>query len=265
MKARRKFISLLLTAAMVFALGPVFTQTAWAEDNVSYIDASGAQAYQSNVTEITDGTIPTLEEGGWYIVKGAFTRSGLTVDATGEGAHLILEDDCDLTVNGGIDVTGSNKLTIYAQSTGESTGKLTATGGYGGAGIGGGYEGAGGALDITNEEYYAKAVTWAAGEGIVEGYGDAIFRPDIDITRQEFAAVLLRLANHKGLTLPAVREYDAFEDDANISDYARTAVETLYKAGIISGKPSNMFDPKGTATRAEAATILHRFLESARK
>jgi hypothetical protein len=119
--------------------------------------------------------------------------------------------------------------------------------------------------DVANEEYYTKAVTWAAGEGIVEGYGDEIFRPDFDITRQELAAVLLRLANHKGLKLPAVREYTAFADDTNISGYAREAVETLYEAGIISGKPGNIFDPKGTATRAEAAAILHRFLEAAGK
>jgi hypothetical protein len=119
--------------------------------------------------------------------------------------------------------------------------------------------------DVANEEYYTKAVTWAAGEGIVEGYGDEIFRPNFDITRQELAAVLLRLANHKGLKLPAVREYAAFADDTNVSGYARTAVETLYKAGILSGKPDNLFDPKGPTTRAEAAAILHRFLESAEK
>jgi hypothetical protein len=119
--------------------------------------------------------------------------------------------------------------------------------------------------DVANGEYYAKAVTWAAEEGIVEGYGDAIFMPNLDITRQELAAVLLRFARHNELALPGVREYTAFADDTNISDYAREAVEALYKAGIISGKPGNVFDPKGTATRAEAAAILHRFLESAVK
>jgi hypothetical protein len=99
----------------------------------------------------------------------------------------------------------------------------------------------------------------------VEGYGDEIFRPNLDITRQELAAVLLRFARHNELALLGVREYTAFADDTNISDYAREAVETLYKAGIISGKTGNVFDPKGTATRAEAAAILNRFPESAEK
>jgi hypothetical protein len=72
--------------------------------------------------------------------------------------------------------------------------------------------------------------------------------------------LFLRCAGYKGLTLPAIRQYTAFIDDADVSDYAREAAWTLYRAGIISGKPGNRLDPKGTATRAEVAAMLRRFL-----
>jgi hypothetical protein len=118
--------------------------------------------------------------------------------------------------------------------------------------------------DVANGIWYADAVKWAAANKVVEGY-DGRFDPDASITRQDLAVMLLRFAEYKGLELPEIRTYAAFADDKDVSDYARAAVEALYKAGIISGKPGNRLDPKGAATRAEAAAMQRRFLESAGK
>ena len=88
---------------------------------------------------VVDASTDTLTDG-WYVVKGNFTRNG-TITVSGD-AHLILADGASLTINGsanyaGVNVSGGNSLTIYGQEAG--TGKLTATGGANGAGIGAGF------------------------------------------------------------------------------------------------------------------------------
>jgi hypothetical protein len=67
-----------------------------------------------------------------------------------------------------------------------------------------------------------------------------------------------------GSNFPVALQYILFGDSAEIADYAKNAVQILSGAGIISGKPDNLFDPKGEATRAEVAAVLHRFIEKAR-
>jgi hypothetical protein len=126
---------------------------AWAEDNVPYLDSSGVKQTASGVTVIAaNGGARTLNTG-WYLVKGAFSNNGaITINGT---VNLILEDSSDLTVTGadstaGIDVSEGNRLNIYAQSTGNSTGKLTATGNTNAAGIGGGYYNHNGGTVIIN-------------------------------------------------------------------------------------------------------------------
>jgi hypothetical protein len=114
--------------------------------------------------------------------------------------------------------------------------------------------------DVPLGKYYSDAIAWAAENEIVGGIGGGRFAPDANITRQDLAVILTRYAEYKGFTLAAAREYAAFGDDNAVSDYARAAVEICYRAGIISGKPGNLFDPKGEATRAEVAAMLHRFV-----
>ena len=111
--------------------------------------------------------------------------------------------------------------------------------------------------DVPTGEWYTEAAIWAAENGIVEGYGNGEYRPDNDITRQDLATILMRYAKCAGIELTAEREYRSFDDDADITDYAREAVESFYMAGVINGKPGNNFDPKGSATRAEVATMIY--------
>jgi hypothetical protein len=117
--------------------------------------------------------------------------------------------------------------------------------------------------DVASGEYYTKAIAWAAQENLVEGFGDGMFGPDTNITRQDMAVILLRYADYKRLKLPVVRTYAAFADDAGVSGYARAAVTAMHNAGIMDGRPNNRLDPTGMATRAEAAAMLRRFLGAA--
>jgi hypothetical protein len=117
--------------------------------------------------------------------------------------------------------------------------------------------------DVASGQYYTDAVKWAAKNGIVLGIGENKFAPDEDISRQDLAVILNRYAVFANLKLPAARLYVKFSDDADIADYAKEAIEAFFKANIVSGKGDGIFDPKGTATRAEVAAMLHRFIESA--
>ena len=108
--------------------------------------------------------------------------------------------------------------------------------------------------------YYYDAIKWAAENGIVKGYGDSRYDPEATVTRQDLAVIFLRYAKFAEISLPELRDYPDFDDDNAISDYAKEAVEAFYRAEILNGKPDNMFDPQGGATRAEFAAVLHRFL-----
>jgi len=114
--------------------------------------------------------------------------------------------------------------------------------------------------DVVSGLWYSDAVAWAAANNIVRGFGDGSFRPNENITREQMAVILSNYAKAMGLELPSVRS-GAFNDEAQISDWAFEAVRLMFEAGVINGKPGDIFDPQGTATRAEVAAILTRFLD----
>lgn len=118
-------------------------------------------------------------------------------------------------------------------------------------------------IDVKENKYYTAYVNWAAEKGIVKGTSKDTFSPDKSITREEMAVIMKNYAEKQGYTLPKTLEEMKFSDDGKISSWAKTAVRQMQTAGILSGKKDNSFDPKGKATRAEAAAILHRFVEVA--
>ena len=115
--------------------------------------------------------------------------------------------------------------------------------------------------DVPSGQWYSEAVAWAAQNGIVSGMGDGLFAPNSDITREQMATILYRYEQFSGKIPPDIVADREFSDWDDISDYAKNPVNVLTAQGIINGKPGNLFDPKGTATRAEVAAMLHRFLE----
>ena len=110
--------------------------------------------------------------------------------------------------------------------------------------------------DVAETAYYASAIRWASASGVVTGYDDGTFRPNDPITRQQMAAILWRCAGS-----PAAESGTDYADESAIAAYAVTAVDWARDAGVISGRDGNRFDPSGRATRAQAAVILHRYLE----
>lgn len=115
--------------------------------------------------------------------------------------------------------------------------------------------------DVKADAYYAPYVNWAAQNGIVEGVTATTFAPDSNINREQMAVIMANYAKKLGYDLPKTLQAVTFADNAQISSWAKNAVRAMQQAGILAGKNGNKFDPKGTATRAEVATILRRFVE----
>lgn len=115
--------------------------------------------------------------------------------------------------------------------------------------------------DVKADAYYAPYVNWAAQTGIVEGVTATTFAPDTNINREQMAVIMKNYAAKLGYDLPQTLKAVTFADNTQISSWAKNAVKSMQQAGILAGKNENKFDPKGTATRAEVATVLRRFVE----
>lgn len=115
--------------------------------------------------------------------------------------------------------------------------------------------------DVRSGSYYEKAVAWAAANGIVTGTGSTSFSPDAKVTREQLAAILYRYAQYKKLDTDAGAKLDSFSDAGNVSGYASEALSWAVSEGLINGA-SGRLTPKGDATRAQVAAILHRFVEN---
>ena len=115
--------------------------------------------------------------------------------------------------------------------------------------------------DVEAGKWYADAITWTAENGIFAGYGKDKFGPDDPITREQLAAIFYRYADYKGYDLAVKGNLDKFKDADKITDYAKTAMQWAVGSGLMKGKSGNLLDPQGTATRAEIAAMLHRFIE----
>ena len=115
--------------------------------------------------------------------------------------------------------------------------------------------------DVKEDAYYAPYVNWAAKTGVVSGTTDTAFAPDTNINREQMAVIMKNYAAKLGYTIPKTLEVVNFADSAGISSWAKEAVKSMQQAGILAGKTNNCFDPAGTATRAEVAAVLRRFVE----
>ncbi len=125
--------------------------------------------------------------------------------------------------------------------------------------------------DVKSGDWYAKAVAWAYENGIVKGLknvdGSMNFAPNAKITRQDMAVMLQNyLTQSAKKELKAVNAQMQFKDAEQISAYAKEAVSTMQKAGILSGilqtDGAYAFAPLNNATRAEAATMIAKLLNN---
>lgn len=110
--------------------------------------------------------------------------------------------------------------------------------------------------DVDEGAWFENAVNWSVEQGIAQGIGNNLFAPNAAVTREQLALMLYNYGVRRGMSMPATQAQITFTDNTRISQWAATAVSTMQRAGVVTGKSGNMFEPKGTATRVEAAQML---------
>ena len=113
--------------------------------------------------------------------------------------------------------------------------------------------------DVDSNGWYAGAIRWALGGKILTGYNADFFGPNDILTRQQLATILYRYSGSPAQS-DAAEKLSGFEDAAQIGSYARDAMAWAVSAGLIQGTTSVTLNPAGSATRAQTAVIMMRFL-----
>lgn len=112
--------------------------------------------------------------------------------------------------------------------------------------------------DVVKDAWYSDAITWAAANGIVGGYGNGLFGPNDNITREQLATILWRYSKSPAATNKELH----FNDTDEISGYALDAIRWAVENGILNGFGDGRLGPKGLATRAQVAQMLKNFIEN---
>ena len=119
--------------------------------------------------------------------------------------------------------------------------------------------------DVQDGKWYTSGVLWAASKEIVSGFPNGTFAPDDSITREQMASLIMRYATYKGIELAQGASLDSFVDADKVQGWSKEAVAWAVAAGIISGnKQGDVYTlaPQASATRAQVASILMRFIEN---
>lgn len=117
-------------------------------------------------------------------------------------------------------------------------------------------------MDVPVGQWYTDAVIWANDAKIVSGMGDGLFAPNMEITREQMVAMLYNYAKYKGYDVTASADLSKFTDNASVSTWAQPAMQWAVAEGYISGMGDSQLAPQGTATRAEIASVIMRFMEA---
>ena len=120
-----------------------------------------------------------------------------------------------------------------------------------------------GFADVESGLWYSNAVLWAAEKGIVNGISETEFAPSGDLTREQLATILYRYAESAGYDVSASADLSGFPDAGDIQSYATQALSWAVAEGLLQGFEDDSLQPGGTATRAQIAAILMRFLAAA--
>ena len=112
--------------------------------------------------------------------------------------------------------------------------------------------------DVADTDWFAAAVAWAQQTGLVEGYDETTFGPDDALTRAQAATILQRYAKYKGQSAESAGSL-SFSDADTVPSWAEAAMRWCVSNGILQGMDGAL-NPNGTATRAQIAAIMNRYL-----
>lgn len=197
--------------------------------------SSGSSADEDEVTDVITGSssFRDVRSGSWYYDAVQYVHEKGLMNGT--SSNLFSPD---------AQITRGMIVTILWRMEGEPAAA------------------AAGFTDVASGMYYADAINWAAANGIVTGYSDTAFGPNDAITREQMAAILYRYAAFKGYDVSGGEALgNTYVDADKVSSYAVYSMQWAVAEGLITGMSGNTLSPQGSATRAQFATILMRFLE----
>ena len=113
--------------------------------------------------------------------------------------------------------------------------------------------------DVSSSAYYSNYIAWAAAMGIISGYEDGSFLPDVSITREEMCVALYNYCQIMEIEIPNNNSNAQFLDENTISSWALKAVKALHSAGVISGYEDGKFYPRNSSSRAQVAQVIMNF------
>lgn len=119
--------------------------------------------------------------------------------------------------------------------------------------------------DVPEDTWYTDAVAWAAEIGVVNGVGRDRFAPDGNVTREQLATILYRYSQQQGIDVSARADLQAFPDGAQVSAYAVEALSWAVAEGLVNGSREGdgiWLEPQSSATRAQVAAILMRYIQN---
>jgi len=231
-----------------------------------YVDSGNASAVRYDAALAKAGFVPTvMKEGAGvtvfdFLFKGNQAvalmdrskdfqdiRSHWAREAIRElASKYIIEGVSSAAFAPNANITRAQFATLLARSLGLQ----------GDAGAAAGYR------DVSTSGKLAPYIGAATKAGIIGGFEDRTFRPNESITREQMAIMLVRAMDYAGYAVTAdPAALNRFKDRNQIGRYAVTGVAKAVTSGIVQGMTSTTFDPKGTATRAQAAAMLKRMLQ----
>ncbi|MDR1558267.1 MAG: S-layer homology domain-containing protein [Clostridiales bacterium] len=119
--------------------------------------------------------------------------------------------------------------------------------------------------DVAGGQWYSTAVAWASTNGIISGYSDSVFGADDPVTREQIAAIIYRYAQWKKLDVTQTADLSYYSDAGSISDWAQAAMNWSSATGLLQANTPETLAPGATATRAEAAVLFQRYIETIAK
>lgn len=115
--------------------------------------------------------------------------------------------------------------------------------------------------DVSDSQWFAPAVRWAASVGIIDGYGNGNFGPDDNVLREQLVTIMWRYAKYKNVNISGdIADLEAYEDATAVSGYATSAMEWACGSGVVNGTSSTTLSPSDGATRAQMATVMMRYV-----
>lgn len=110
--------------------------------------------------------------------------------------------------------------------------------------------------------WYYDAALWAHQKGIVAGYADHTWHPADPVSLEQLAVMFRNYANYRGYDLTAVDDLSGYADAGEVTEWAKESVRWAADRGMMNGGSSAVLNPAGIVTRARAAFMLCRFIES---